>query len=116
VTGVTLRLEPHDPVLIQERVRGYHDQRVRTQPAGARNAGCVFKNPPGDHAGRLIDARRSQGRGDSGVRWSPTIHANFIINQGGATCSDVRRLIDLVRDKVRRSSGVSLEQEVILWT
>jgi len=71
VTGVTLRLEPHDPVLIQERVRGYHDQRVRTQPAGARNAGCVFKNPPGDHAGRLIDAAGLKGAA-IGVRWSPT--------------------------------------------
>jgi len=115
VTGVTLRLQPDDPILIQERVRGYHDQRVRTQPAGARNAGCVFKNPPGDHAGRLIDAAGLKGAA-IGRAVVSDIHANFIINQGGATCSEVRRLIDLVRDKVRRSSGVSLEQEVILWT
>lgn len=115
VAEITLRLENDDPARIQDRVREFHDRRVRTQPTGARNAGCVFKNPPGDHAGRLIDAAGLKGRA-FGRAVVSDVHANFIINQGGATCADVRRLIDLVRDTVLQSSGVRLEQEVILWT
>ncbi len=115
VAEVTLRLESDDPARIQDRVRGFHENRVRTQPTGARNAGCVFKNPPGDHAGRLIDAAGLKGRA-IGRAVVSDVHANFIINQGGATCADVRRLIDLIRDTVQKRSGVSLEQEVIIWT
>ncbi|HUD70920.1 MAG TPA: UDP-N-acetylmuramate dehydrogenase, partial [Dongiaceae bacterium] len=55
VAEATLRLSPDDPGRIAETMRGFRDHRVRTQPAGERNAGCMFKNPAGDHAGRLID-------------------------------------------------------------
>lgn len=115
VAAATLRLVPDDPARIAERVRAYHDRRVGTQPTGAKNAGCIFKNPPGDHAGRLIDAAGLKGLVVGRAIVSDR-HANFIINRGGATSDDVLRLIDAVREAVFKSSGVTLEQEVIVWT
>ena len=114
VTGVTLRLTPDSPERIAVKVREYHDHRVRTQPTGARNAGCIFKNPPGDHAGRLIDSSGLKGHA-VGRAVVSDMHANFIINRGGATSTDVSALIEVVREKVQRDSGVMLEREVILW-
>jgi UDP-N-acetylmuramate dehydrogenase len=110
-----LRLAPDDPKRIQERVLGYRRHRVATQPTAAKNAGCVFKNPPGDHAGRLIDACGLKGA-SVGAAVVSDIHANFIINRGGATCDDIRRLIETVRDTVRERTGIALEQEVIQWS
>jgi UDP-N-acetylmuramate dehydrogenase len=115
VSGVTLRLTPDDPQRVAERVRGYHDHRVRTQPTGARNAGCIFKNPAGGHAGRLIDAAGLKGRAVGSAVVSD-VHANFIINRGGAGFADVAALIDLVREAVFKETGIALEREVILWT
>jgi UDP-N-acetylmuramate dehydrogenase len=115
VAEATLRLEPDDPARVAERMRGYRDQRVRTQPAGERNAGCMFKNPPGDHAGRLIDACGLKGLTVGRAQVSP-VHANFFINLGGAACRDVIALMDRARDEVLRRSGVTLEPEVILWS
>jgi UDP-N-acetylmuramate dehydrogenase len=115
VTSALLTLRPDDPARVAERMRAYRDHRVRTQPVGERNAGCMFRNPAGDHAGRLIDACGLKGRAIGRVMVSP-VHANFFINQGGATCRDVMALIDLVRDTVSRMSGVTLESEVVTWT
>src|SRR2546422_9585529 len=55
VAAATLRLRPDDPERVREKMRAYHDHRVATQPTGARNAGCIFRNPQGGHAGQLID-------------------------------------------------------------
>jgi len=115
VAAVTLRLTPDDPDRIALRARGYHDRRVSTQPTGARNAGCIFKNPAGDHAGRLIDAAGLKGLAVGRAAVSE-VHANFFVNRGGAASADVLRLIETVREAVFRASGVTLEQEVILWT
>jgi UDP-N-acetylmuramate dehydrogenase len=114
VAEATLRLEPADPAVVAERMRGYRDTRVRTQPAGERNAGCMFKNPPGDHAGRLIDACGLKGLTVGRARVSE-VHANFFINLGGATFRDVAALMDRAREAVLRRAGVALEPEVILW-
>jgi UDP-N-acetylmuramate dehydrogenase len=75
----------------------------------------MFKNPAGDHAGRLIDASGLKGTAVGQAQVSE-VHANFFINRGGATCRDVRALMDQVRESVRRRSGVSLDPEVVLWT
>jgi UDP-N-acetylmuramate dehydrogenase len=114
VAEATLRLTPDDPARIAEQMRGFRDHRVRTQPAGERNAGCMFKNPPGDHAGRLIDSCGLKGWTVGRAQVSP-VHANFFVNLGGATFRDVALLMDRARDVVARRSGVSLEPEVILW-
>jgi UDP-N-acetylmuramate dehydrogenase len=115
VAEATFSLVPDDPARVAARMRGFRDHRVRTQPAGERNAGCMFRNPPGDHAGRLIDACGLKGLAVGRALVSP-VHANFFINQGGATFRDVAALMDAVRDEVRRRAGVTLEPEVVLWT
>ncbi len=88
-------------------------ERNRTQPIKSKNCGSVFKNPPGDSAGRLIDAAGLKGAREGGARISPQ-HANFIVNQDGATAADVRRLIEIAQATVRQRFGVDLEPEVEL--
>jgi UDP-N-acetylenolpyruvoylglucosamine reductase len=114
VAAATLRLVPDDPARVRDRMQAYHDHRVATQPTGARNAGCIFKNPQGEHAGRLIDRSGLKGLAVGRAIVSDT-HANFIINLGGATFADVRALIDKVRDEVHRKTGIALETEVVVW-
>jgi len=115
VAEAILELHADDPATIAERMRGFRDHRVKTQPTGERNAGCMFKNPEGDHAGRLIDACGLKGTRVGNVEVSP-LHANFFINLGNATARDVRALIEQVREAVKRETGVLLESEVVSWT
>jgi UDP-N-acetylenolpyruvoylglucosamine reductase len=91
----------------------YRDQRQKSQPREP-SAGCVFKNPPGDSAGRLIDASGLKGEqvGDAAVS---EVHANFIINRGHATAADVIELMRRVRARVEQEQGVRLEPEVLLY-
>jgi len=114
VAAATLRLKPDDPARVRERMRAYHDHRVATQPTGAKNAGCIFKNPPGGHAGRLIDQSGLKGLA-VGRAVISDVHANFIVNRGGATYGEVAALIDRVRDEVGRRTGIVLETEVVVW-
>lgn len=86
-------------------------QRTATQPIAARSAGCVFKNPPGDTAGRLIDAAGLKGVRVGMAKVSEK-HANFILNLGGARSADIRKLIDIVREKVYKSFRILLELEI----
>jgi len=86
---------------------------VKSQPAG-RNAGCVFKNPPGHSAGRLIDELGLKGTRRGGAVVSPR-HANFVVNDQGARAQDVLDLLDLLRERVAREAGVDLELEVKVW-
>jgi len=85
-----------------------------TQPIGERSAGCIFKNPEGASAGRLIDEAGLKGMRRGGAVIS-TKHANFIINEGGATASDVFALIDKMKEEVLRLFGIELEEEVEVW-
>jgi UDP-N-acetylmuramate dehydrogenase len=103
-----------DPRLLRARVRELVQERKRSQPGWVGNAGCVFKNPKGDAAGRLIDAAGCKGL-RSGDAFVSARHANFFENGGKATASDVLRLVDLVRDRVRTAHGVDLELEVRRW-
>ena len=85
-----------------------------TQPIDAPSCGSVFKNPPGSHAGRLIEAAGLKGEKHGGAQIS-TLHANFIVNTGGATAADVLALIGHARAAVRLRTGVLLEPEVRIW-
>lgn len=98
---------------IRRQIDVYRDKRLKSQPRDP-SAGCIFKNPPGDSAGRLIDAAGLKGEriGDAEVS---TVHANFIVNRGHAHSADVISLVRLVRARVRETSGVTLEPEVLLY-
>lgn len=109
LTAATFRLEAGDPDEVAARRKRYHEHRLRTQPKG-RSVGSVFKNPPGDFAGRLIETAGMKGRRVGGAVVSEK-HANFILNEGEATAADLEALIDLVRDTVRSRHGVELELE-----
>jgi UDP-N-acetylmuramate dehydrogenase len=104
-------LEPGDAVHIRRRVSENLVQRNRGQPVEWRSAGSVFKNPPGDYAGRLVEKAGLKGTRIGGACISPK-HGNFIINLGGATAGDVLALIDLMRHRVREEMHVELELEV----
>jgi UDP-N-acetylmuramate dehydrogenase len=113
VTALELRVVRDDPASIERRVAEAKRKRGRHQPLGQPNAGSIFKNPSGDFAGRLIELCGLKGRSVGGAQVSPQ-HANFIVNTGDATATDVRRLMDEVRDVVWRQRGVWLEPEVRL--
>jgi|Deesub1362A_J573_1020465.scaffolds.fasta_scaffold02349_3 UDP-N-acetylmuramate dehydrogenase len=106
------RLHQADPQALRKVVDGFITQRRDTQPSGA-SMGSMFKNPPGDAAGRLIDAAGLKGLRVGGAQVS-TKHANFFINLGEARASDVWALIQRVRREVERQFGVRLELEIEL--
>lgn len=114
ITSIALRLnQVEHKETILARIKERYTKRLKSQPLRDRSAGCIFKNPPGESAGRLIDQAGLKGLSIGGAQIS-TIHANFIINREGASCSDVLRLIDIVREKVYQSCGLILETEVVL--
>ncbi len=79
-----------------------------------RSAGCIFKNPPGESAGRIIDELGLKGKRRGGAVVSE-VHANFIVNRGGATAADILGLMKEVKSAVERATGLVLEEEVALW-
>jgi UDP-N-acetylmuramate dehydrogenase len=113
VTALEVVLRPGDPAAIAERVADAKRRRVRHQPLGLPNAGSIFKNPPGDFAGRLVELVGLKGATIGRAQISPR-HANFIVNLGGAAAADVRRLIVEARDAVWARRGVWLTPEVKL--
>lgn len=111
VLQASFRLEKDDPKSIQARMDEYNIWRKQTQPPGA-SLGSIFKNPPGDYAGRLIEAANLKGHRIGDVQVSP-IHANFFVNMGeNATAQDYLRLIRKVQRRVRQAFGVQLELEI----
>jgi len=109
VLEVTLALSRGEAAAAQERVRDVVRWRREHQPGGA-NGGSVFRNPPGDHAARLIEAAGCKGLHFASAYVSEK-HANFIQAQSGGSADDVYALINLVRERVREHSGVSLISE-----
>ncbi len=112
VTSVTCRLRRDEPEQLKARVAQYKQHRKETQPPQA-SAGSVFKNPPGDYSGRLIEAAGLKGRRIGNAQLSPR-HANFIVNLGGARAADILALIALARATVQERFGVELELEIEL--
>jgi UDP-N-acetylmuramate dehydrogenase len=113
VASITVQLRPEAPKVLEEETRKLTQERTKSQPAG-RNAGCVFKNPAGGHAGRMIDQLGLKGTRRGGAVVSPR-HANFVVNDQNACAADVLELLDLVHEKVEKETGVDLELEVKVW-
>ncbi len=103
-----------DPGQLRERAREIHTQKLAAQPYSSHSAGCAFKNPPGESAGRLIDLAGCKGLGLGAARVSDR-HGNFIVNLGGATADDVLGLMSLVQERVKAAHGVELSPEVQIW-
>jgi len=97
--------------VVTERMQELYRQKIARQPFVEQNSGCMFKNPEGDSAGRLIDACGLKGTRIGDLEVS-CIHANFIINHGAGTAADLMRLVDYVREIVLRETGHTLELEV----
>jgi UDP-N-acetylmuramate dehydrogenase len=112
--GVKLELpsKPFKEILVGIKV--CNEKRRASQPLNQKSAGCIFKNPAGGSAGRMIDELGLKGHrvGDAMVS---DRHANFFVNTGQASCADMLKLIDDVRERVRSANGVELENEVIVW-
>ena len=111
VTGATLELEPGDADAITAQMQAFYKQKVETQPFAEENAGCMFKNPTGDSAGRLIDISGLKGYRIGGAEVSK-VHGNFILNIDNATAEDVLKLVAYIQDQVREKTGISLQTEV----
>jgi UDP-N-acetylmuramate dehydrogenase len=112
VLAATFQLAAGDPIELEKKAAEFNDYRRRTQPPGA-SLGSMFKNPPGDAAGRLIDQCGLKGTRVGDVEIS-TVHANFFVNHGRARAADVKALIDLARAKVRERFAIELELEIEL--
>jgi UDP-N-acetylmuramate dehydrogenase len=110
VLMATFALPRGEPEEIRARMEEYSAHRKSTQPPGA-SLGSIFKNPPGDFAGRLIESCGLKGFSIGGAQVSP-VHANFFVNTGGATAHDYRALIQHVQAEVQRRTHVHLEPEI----
>ncbi len=100
-----------DPARVKERMMALITRRKRTQPLTLPNAGSVFKNPPGDYAGRVIERAGLKGAKVGGAQVSE-VHANFIVNVNDASASEILALIDLVKRRVLETQEIRLETEV----
>jgi UDP-N-acetylmuramate dehydrogenase len=99
---------------ILQGIRICNEKRRASQPLGQKSAGCIFKNPPGASAGRMIDELGLKGLGVGDARVSDR-HANFFVNAGSASAADMLSLIADVRERVAKHFGVTMEHEVVLW-
>jgi UDP-N-acetylmuramate dehydrogenase len=111
ILGATIELERGEPEEIRAIVHGHQALRQATQPLADQNAGSVFRNPPDDHAGRLIEAAGLKGHRLGTARVSE-LHANFIVTDRGGRAADVRALGDRVRGTVADQFGVDLRYEI----
>ncbi len=109
--GCRLRLHRRPQAEIQKDIKARLKQKKATQPLALASAGCVWKNPPGDTAGRFIEKVGLKGKRLNGAEVSSK-HANFIVNRGGATAADVLGLMDMTRERVHAQFGITLETEI----
>ena len=112
--AVTLELPSKSYQEIIQGIRICNEKRRASQPLGQKSAGCIFKNPPGASAGRMIDELGLKGFHVGDARVSDR-HANFFVNAGKATAKDMLSLIAEVRERVAKVYGVTLENEVVVW-
>jgi UDP-N-acetylmuramate dehydrogenase len=106
-------LERGEREAVLATMREHQENRNRTQPVASQCAGCIFQNPPGDSAGRIIDALGLKGRRVGGASVS-ALHANYIISDG-ATAQDILSLVETIKCTVREKQGVVLQEEIVVW-
>ena len=114
VIGARLKLTPGRRTQIRKKIKEYWDYRKLTQDCTLPSAGCVFQNPPGHCAGKLIDLCGLKGKKLGGACISQK-HANFILNLGDAQARDVLRLMDMIRKKVKHKFSITLKPEIKIW-
>ena len=114
VTRVGIQLHKDESVRVGSKVRELTSRRKDSQPSGFPNSGSMFRNPPGDYAGRLIEAAGLKGKRIGQCQISAR-HANFFVNLGGAKAAEVRELMERARVEVGRQFGVELVAEVKFW-
>lgn len=114
VLGATLELSPRPRAEIEAEMRRLLDARQASQPTATPNAGSTFRNPPGDYAGRVIEAAGCKGLAVGAARISE-LHANFVVHDGSARAADVAALMAEVQTRVRAASGVTLVPEIEWW-
>ena len=109
--GARLRLHRRPQAEIQKDIKQRLKQKKATQPLALASAGCVWKNPPGDAAGRLVEKVGLKGKRLNAAEISAK-HANFIVNRGGAMAADILALMDMTRERVQHQFGITLEPEI----
>jgi len=110
-TACKIELEISDKSIVEKKIKTMLSERAEAQPLGQLSCGSVFRNPPEDHAARLIDSCGLKGSHVGGAYVSEK-HANFIINTGDATSTDIEQLIELIRTTVNEKQGIKLIPEV----
>jgi UDP-N-acetylmuramate dehydrogenase len=113
VVAARFTVHRDDAVAVRQRTDAIQAQRKASQPYGIRSLGSVFKNPPGDYAGRLVEAAGVRGRRIGGAQISEK-HANFILNLSHASAADVLALAELAHAAVLEQFGVDLEREIVV--
>ena len=111
VLRAELKLKPSYPAVVQAQIKGFFLHKKQTQPLFLPSAGCIFKNPPQERAGFLIDKAGLKGKRIGGACISPK-HANFIVNTGQAKAADVLALMEFVQEKIEKETGIFLEPEI----
>ncbi len=111
ITGVWLRLNHSDTGIVKKRISEHLRIRSQSQPLNYPSAGCIFKNPEGHKAGKLIDEVGLKGKSRGGAMISQR-HANFIINTGNAKTADIMALIRIIREEIKEKKGIELEPEI----
>ncbi|GJM22156.1 MAG: UDP-N-acetylenolpyruvoylglucosamine reductase [Planctomycetota bacterium] len=114
VVDAVVQLKPEPPAVIRARTEEILRAKAASQPLAARSAGCMFRNPPGQASGQLLDALGCKGWSEGPAEVSER-HANFVVNRGGARADEVLALIERVRAAVRAEHQVELELEVEIW-
>lgn len=111
ILSANVSLQKDDPEEVKKRTREFLARKKERQPLGVLSAGCVFKNPEGSSAGKLIDEAGCKGLKAGSVEVS-RVHANYFISRGDATCRDFISLMETVKEKVREYCGTELEPEI----
>jgi UDP-N-acetylmuramate dehydrogenase len=114
VLEVQLEFKVDTPRAVKARQEAYLKRKNETQPVSLPSAGCAFRNPEGESAGRLIDAAGLKGASEGGIMVSDR-HANFLVHQGGGSAAQARTLLARIESEVERQFGVKLHRELVVW-